>query len=695
MYVFYSDIWTLFGYLPSVSTESDIDDLLACQAAVIAGRYELIPYSSYVEYLDALKTARTNLRFLCLVSTRAAIQYKNVIQVIRKIELTQFAGSIRKQPFGVLIVGPPGCGKSKATFEIAAACMSALGQPLNAEEMVVLNESDKYQSEYRSSHKVVVFDDVGSTRLTLVQEDPYRKVIDFINNIPRSALNPHLELKGNVQIRPEIVMMTANKLDQVPQTQVEPGAFWRRFPVKICMLDRDRAVLFENTSVKESKTSYNPIKGLSEYVCSSSYTASKVQTISEIIDSYIIPAYLEHERCQAEYMSSVVLPTAVGESKSPIEKFSSLFRRKSNEPEIVAQGEEGGNGMLLLKRKGKKKPVKWPEFSPIPKSVTTIVEPEGLDLELIRQRNHKLSSVKWAKRKERKEKREAFNKYVETVYSESPDVVESTDHSIIPEVEYPELTGNIWIEPLNFLPMLESNKYAMSAKFIWEFGWRRNTLYGPTQVGIFTEDKVVEATDVATKFAYRLTPNYSVEQFCFWADRQLYAWKPSFKCSEDARNHQVISLYDDCPFLTLMLRQNAAFEFCRKFDIVNYLPDENRFLELLNNLPMETLLIAKDFRIGNTPQCDLLLLHSQTNSLVLVHGKEKFDEVINDVRFKLMTKLRNTNFPHGKYTLYTASYMDNALCDLVKTNGTGKYEAVLRQLLQPSAAGSDFCSESG
>jgi hypothetical protein len=80
-----------------------------------------------------------------------------------------------------------------------------------ASDMVTLNETDEYQSEFRTCHKVVLFDDIGASRYGLNDtSNPWRKVIDFVNNIKKTALNPNVEMKGKVYIEPDVVILTTN-----------------------------------------------------------------------------------------------------------------------------------------------------------------------------------------------------------------------------------------------------------------------------------------------------------------------------------------------------------------------------------------------------------------------------------------------------------------------------------------------------
>jgi hypothetical protein len=315
-----------------VFTEDQIDVLLAEKSAVQAGRFELSSYNTDSEYEDALKRALWFCRWKTWYSHRSTQQHRALVDTLQKQRLLRFGSLMRRQPFGLVIHGGPGTGKSKAAYELAKRLMDLAGTPLYANELIVLNEADEYQSEYRSNHKVVIFDDVGSTKISIEAKDPYRKVIDFINNVPRCALNPHLELKGNVQIRPEIVIMTSNSLDSLPQSQVEPGAAYRRFKVKLTMPKRETYYFVEQvpSSLPSglSKMTAMTFNGLE-----SDHTLHTIDSVMDIIG----PQYLQHLEEQDSYMSSCVLPQAPTSVRTPWVRFQERFFKPSRTTKIVAQ----------------------------------------------------------------------------------------------------------------------------------------------------------------------------------------------------------------------------------------------------------------------------------------------------------------------------------------------------------------------
>jgi hypothetical protein len=171
----------------------------------------------------------------------------NRLVVLMKVRtalcMAQKQSSIRDRPYGVLIYGASAVGKSSINAAITKVLLEHNGFPSSKENCITLNDADKFQSEYRPWHAAVTMDDFGNAKAETYSECPTNKIIDFLNNVPKAALNPNVELKGNVMIRPKLVTVTTNVKHLLAHSfSNEPASILRRFN---CVLDvklRDNCV---------------------------------------------------------------------------------------------------------------------------------------------------------------------------------------------------------------------------------------------------------------------------------------------------------------------------------------------------------------------------------------------------------------------------------------------------------------------
>lgn len=221
----------LYLFYTSIYYACFIEETLSLAAAVKAGAEEVagITRDRYIKRLTWLKSA-TRLSILFHRDERKKPAFIRISNVLENLKLDSSDGRIRKQPYCIVLTGQPGCGKTGTAMKIAAALIKAKYGKFKSTDIVTLNETDEFQSEYRTNHRVVIFDDIGAENANISTTNPWRKVIDFVNNIRKTSLNPNLELKGNVYIRPDLVIITTNlqpTLNLV--TWVEcPGAIYRR-----------------------------------------------------------------------------------------------------------------------------------------------------------------------------------------------------------------------------------------------------------------------------------------------------------------------------------------------------------------------------------------------------------------------------------------------------------------------------------
>lgn len=141
---------------------------------------------------------------------------------------------IREKPYGVLLFGGSGVGKSAISNALVRYILKVNGKDASPSAVVTLNQEDKYQSEFCTHHKGVILDDICNTSLDRTEGSPTSSIIMFLNQVPMAALNANAEMKGKVMIEPNVVCGTTNVKDLFSnQLSNEPLSINRRFEVTI------------------------------------------------------------------------------------------------------------------------------------------------------------------------------------------------------------------------------------------------------------------------------------------------------------------------------------------------------------------------------------------------------------------------------------------------------------------------------
>lgn len=177
--------------------------------------------------LSSLNTCKDNER--AYYSSRLAILKD--IQTSRVLSMKE---GVRIKPYGILLFGGSGVGKSAIANGLTRYILKVNNFDSSPRAVTSLNMEDKYQSEFASHHKGVIFDDLCNTSLDRVQGSPTLPVIMFLNNMTMAALNANADMKGKVMIEPMVVVATTN-VKQLLSNQLsnEPLSINRRFNVTI------------------------------------------------------------------------------------------------------------------------------------------------------------------------------------------------------------------------------------------------------------------------------------------------------------------------------------------------------------------------------------------------------------------------------------------------------------------------------
>jgi len=167
----------------------------------------------------------------CKAGERA--YYSSRLAVLRDIQASRTLSKkegIRIKPYGALLFGGSGVGKSAIANALTRYILQVNGYDYNPRAVISLNMEDKYQSEFGTHHQGVIFDDICNTSLDRADGSPCLPVIMFLNNNTMAALNANAEMKGKVMIEPAVVVATTNVKDLLSnQLSNEPLSINRRF----------------------------------------------------------------------------------------------------------------------------------------------------------------------------------------------------------------------------------------------------------------------------------------------------------------------------------------------------------------------------------------------------------------------------------------------------------------------------------
>jgi len=205
------------------------------KALIDAGRCAEISDMTYDRRVVECIQTTLSLLNTCKVGERA--YYSTRLAVLRDIQASRSLSKkdgIRIKPYGILIFGGSGVGKTAIANALTRYVLQVNGYDYSPHAVTSMNMEDKYQSEYGTQHQGVIFDDICNTALDRVDGSPTLPVIMFLNNNTMAALNANAEMKGKIMIEPAVVTATTNVKDLLSnQLSNEPLSINRRFELTI------------------------------------------------------------------------------------------------------------------------------------------------------------------------------------------------------------------------------------------------------------------------------------------------------------------------------------------------------------------------------------------------------------------------------------------------------------------------------
>lgn len=142
---------------------------------------------------------------------------------------TRLSGGLRVSPFCVGLFGGTSVGKSTIVPLLMVSLLKANGFDASDENIVTINESDKYMSNWKSFVNGCILDDIGNTKAMFVDAAPSDRIIQIVNNARAYAVMAGVEEKGKVAIEPKVVLITKNVKDSGATVYSnEPASIARR-----------------------------------------------------------------------------------------------------------------------------------------------------------------------------------------------------------------------------------------------------------------------------------------------------------------------------------------------------------------------------------------------------------------------------------------------------------------------------------
>lgn len=212
----------------------------------------------YFTRLDAL-IEKTN----AILKRTKDSQLKNIFagkllkleQAKAQLILCQKNSNMRVKPFSLLLFGKSSVAKSKLCNLLCNFVLQVNDFAAARENITTMNSNDRFQTDYLPQHNAVIFDDLCNAKAPFIVGNPVDHLIKFINNVQTAALKADISGKGNVMIRPKVVMATTNvkHLDSYKYSN-EPVSVMRRFNYVVTVSIKPRFTMNDSHMLDPTKT---------------------------------------------------------------------------------------------------------------------------------------------------------------------------------------------------------------------------------------------------------------------------------------------------------------------------------------------------------------------------------------------------------------------------------------------------------
>lgn len=224
------------------SAEMDIEysKLISAEPVITAGKLSELSedFIDDLDYIERLNKLIVRITSRIKMDTNKSSPMKTILCnrliVLKKLEvsflLAQKKSPLRIKPYGLAIVGGSAVGKSTINSVILKALLHHNGFPSKKENVVTINDADKFLSEYKPWHSAVTIDDYGNLKAEHYDAPPTTRIIDFLNNIQKASLQADIDMKGVLMLMMKMFTVTSNVKHLLANTfSNEPVSIMRRF----------------------------------------------------------------------------------------------------------------------------------------------------------------------------------------------------------------------------------------------------------------------------------------------------------------------------------------------------------------------------------------------------------------------------------------------------------------------------------
>lgn len=159
-------------------------------------------------------------------------------------------GGIKKAPIVVSIHGASGQGKSTISARLMIEIHRALGLPCDPQYFAYYSSLDEYDTGLTGNITGIFFDELGNTKAEFLQKVAYEFLMRANNNARSKAIMAEVELKGQIELEPDVVIITTNdKFLGGPEGSKEPVSVVRRADIHIHVQVRPEFTISENNGM--------------------------------------------------------------------------------------------------------------------------------------------------------------------------------------------------------------------------------------------------------------------------------------------------------------------------------------------------------------------------------------------------------------------------------------------------------------